>query len=72
MNDNSLNNENLLKKLEENIKLIEELENQRDFNNTLIQTNPAFFVAIQSNGKLLMMNNTMLKALGYKIGRAHV
>ena len=65
MNDNSLNNENLLKKLEENIKLIEELENQRDFNNTLIQTNPAFFVAIQSNGKLLMMNNTMLKALGY-------
>lgn len=58
-------NEDLLQKLEENIKLIDELESQRDFNNTLIQTTPAFFVAIQSNGKLLMMNNTMLKALGY-------
>ena len=58
-------NNRLLQQLEENIKLIEELENQRDFNITLIQSTSVFFVAIEANGKLLMMNDPMLKALGY-------
>ncbi|MCH7827702.1 MAG: PAS domain S-box protein, partial [Bacteroidetes bacterium] len=58
-------NNRLLQQLEENIKLIEELESQRDFNNTLIQSTSVFFVAIEANGKLLMMNDPMLKALGY-------
>ena len=58
-------NNRLLQQLEENIKLIEELESQRHFNNTLIQSTSVFFVAIEANGKLLMMNDPMLKALGY-------
>ncbi|MCH8171534.1 MAG: PAS domain S-box protein, partial [Bacteroidetes bacterium] len=58
-------NNRLLQQLEENIKLIEELESQRDFNNTLIQSTSVFFVAIEANGKLLMMNDPILKALGY-------
>jgi len=43
----------------------EELRKERDFNKTLIQTSPVFFVAINADGKTLMMNNTMLKTLGY-------
>jgi len=58
-------NNRLLRQIEENIKLIDELKSQRDFNNILIQSSPAFFVAIDSNGKLLMMNRSMLNALGY-------
>lgn len=58
-------NENLLQKLEENIKLIDELKSQRDFINKLIQTTPAFFTAIKADGTVKMMNNSMLNALGY-------
>jgi len=43
----------------------EELRKERDFNNTLIQTSPVFFVAINAEGKTLMMNEVMLKTLGY-------
>ncbi|PJA99853.1 MAG: hypothetical protein CO128_02160 [Ignavibacteriales bacterium CG_4_9_14_3_um_filter_30_11] len=58
-------NQKLLQKLEENIKLIEELKSQRDFNNTLIHSSPAFFTVIKADGKVMMMNNSMLNALGY-------
>ena len=43
----------------------EELRKERDFNKILIQTSPVFFVAINAYGKTLMMNETMLKNLGY-------
>jgi PAS domain S-box-containing protein/putative nucleotidyltransferase with HDIG domain len=43
----------------------EELRKERDFNKTLIQTSPVFFVAINAEGKTLMVNSTMLKTLGY-------
>ncbi|MCK4241316.1 MAG: PAS domain S-box protein, partial [Candidatus Atribacteria bacterium] len=43
----------------------EELRKERDFNKTLIQASPAFFVAISAEGKTLMINETMLKTLGY-------
>ncbi len=42
-----------------------ELCKERDFINTLLQSSPAFFVAINSEGKTLMMNQAMLDALGY-------
>lgn len=45
----------------------EELRKERDFNKTLIQTSPVFFVAISAEGKTLMMNEMMLHALGYTI-----
>ena len=38
---------------------------QKDFNEMLIQNCPAFFVAISSSGKIIMMNKSMLNALGY-------
>jgi len=42
------------------------LNKERDFSNTLIQSSPIFFVAINAEGKTMMMNQVMLKALGYK------
>jgi len=41
------------------------LMKERDFSKVLIQTSPVFFVAISVQGKVLMMNQTMLEALGY-------
>jgi len=43
----------------------EELRKERDFNKTITQTSPVFFVAINAKGKTLMMNETMLKTLRY-------
>jgi PAS domain S-box-containing protein len=43
----------------------EALQKERDFTNTLVQTSPAFFVAIDGNGMTRMMNEAMLSALGY-------
>ncbi len=57
---------------EELEQIINELENEvarlREksvFENELFQTNPAFIVAIDSEGKAVMMNNAMLDATGY-------
>ena len=44
-----------------------ELCQQRDFNTTIVQTSPAFFVAINPNGTVRMMNPAMLKALDYTL-----
>jgi two-component system cell cycle sensor histidine kinase/response regulator CckA len=43
----------------------EDLRKERDFNKTLIQASPTFFVAIGADGKTLIMNDAMLRALGY-------
>lgn len=43
----------------------EQLRRERDFNKTLIQASPAFFVAIDADGKTILMNEAMLCALGY-------
>jgi len=43
------------------------LRSERDFNKTLIEASPAFFVAIDPDGKTLMMNEAMLQALGYTL-----
>ncbi len=42
------------------------LRKERDFSTALIQTSPAFIVLIGMDGKVMMMNNSMLAALGYK------
>ncbi len=47
-------------------KLMEEaLRKEKEFNANLIKTSPAFFVAIASDGRTLLMNEAMLKATGY-------
>ncbi len=43
----------------------EALRKEKEFNATLIQTSPAFFVAVAPDGRTLLMNDAMLKALGY-------
>jgi two-component system, cell cycle sensor histidine kinase and response regulator CckA len=43
----------------------EALRRERDFSDTLVQASPAYFVAITGDGKVLMMNQAMLSALGY-------
>ncbi|MBF0552888.1 MAG: PAS domain S-box protein, partial [Deltaproteobacteria bacterium] len=43
----------------------QELRQERDFIKSLIQTSPAFFAAASASGKILLLNNAMLKALGY-------
>lgn len=45
--------------------LKEKFSRQRDLASNLIQTLPSFFVAIDADGKTLMMNESMLQALGY-------
>jgi len=42
-----------------------QLMKEKEFNKTIIQASPAFIVAINDNGKLLIMNKSMLNALGY-------
>ena len=45
----------------------EVLQQERDFSRTIIQTSPTFFVAIGSDGKTIMMNDSMLQTLGYTL-----
>ena len=45
----------------------EEFRQVKDFNETLIQASPAFFVAFNPEGKTIMMNEAMLQALGYSL-----
>ncbi len=46
-------------------RMQEALQKEKEFNATIVQTSPAFFVAIDSEGQTLLMNDAMLKALGY-------
>ena len=41
------------------------LRKEKEFTSTLVEAYPAFFVAIDPDGKTLMMNKAMLEALGY-------
>ena len=41
------------------------IRDEMEFNRTLLQTSPAFFVALSAEGKTLLMNQSMLDALGY-------
>ena len=43
------------------------LREEMEFNKTLLQASPAFFVAMDSEGKVILMNQSMLDALGYTI-----
>ncbi len=48
-------------------QLEEQLRQERDFSKTLIETSSAFFVAIDARGKIIMMNQGCLNALGYTL-----
>ncbi len=56
-----------LEKIESEQKLVEEkLYEEMAFNQTLLQAAPVFFVAINPEGKTIMINGMMLQSLGYK------
>ena len=46
-------------------RMQEALRKEKEFNATLVQTSPAFFVAIDAEGRTLLMNDAMLRSLGY-------
>jgi PAS domain S-box-containing protein len=48
-------------------KVLEALHKERNFNRTVVQASPTFFVAISAEGKTLTMNDAMLEALGYRL-----
>ncbi|MEG5031825.1 PAS domain S-box protein [Microcoleus sp. AT3-D2] len=41
------------------------IRQERDFNLKIIENSPIFFVAIDSEGKILLANNSMLESVGY-------
>jgi two-component system cell cycle sensor histidine kinase/response regulator CckA len=43
----------------------EQLEKERDFINTLIQTSPAFYAAVDGKARILLVNQTLLGSAGY-------
>ncbi|MHB8111352.1 MAG: PAS domain-containing protein, partial [Syntrophorhabdaceae bacterium] len=49
-------------------KLMEQaLLKETEFNSTLVESSPAFFVAINADGTIRLMNDAMLRALGYTL-----
>ena len=60
-------NEQLKSAIAGSERRLEELRQERDFSKTLIETSSAFFVAINPDGKTIMMNQGFLKALGYTL-----
>ena len=51
-------------------RIEETLRRERDFSTTLVESSPAFVVAIDGNGKVRLMNDSMLRALGYTLEEA--
>lgn len=57
----------LLRDITARVRAEEALRQERDFSRTLVEASPAFFIAINPEGKVLMMNEAMLTALGYTL-----
>ena len=57
--------EKLEKEIEERKEVEKKLLKEKAFSTTLIQASPVFFVAIDEDGKIIMMNNSMHTALCY-------
>ncbi len=57
----------LLRDITDRVRAEEALRQERDFSRTLVEASPAFFAAISAEGKVLMMNEAMLAALGYTL-----
>jgi len=48
-------------------KIEEELRKAQTFSNTLIQASPVFFIALSPEGRIILINETMLKATEYAL-----
>jgi len=49
----------------EQVRAQEMFLKEKKFNETIVQSSPTFFVAIDGQGRTMMMNKAMLEALGY-------
>ncbi len=56
---------NIVRDITDRKRAAEELRKEKEFSQTLVQSSPIFFVAISPTGKTIMMNDTLLQALGY-------
>jgi PAS domain S-box-containing protein len=56
----------IVRDISERKKADSTIQREHDFNMTLIETSPAFLVVISGDGKIIMMNRSMLSALGYR------
>ncbi|MRR14524.1 PAS domain S-box protein, partial [archaeon] len=56
----------IIRNITETVISEEKLRKERDFTNTLVQSSPAFFVAVNTEGNVMMMNKALLNALGYQ------
>jgi diguanylate cyclase (GGDEF)-like protein/PAS domain S-box-containing protein len=54
----------LMRDVTEVRRAAQELQEERDFSTSLVQASPAFFVAVAPEGRILMMNEAMTRALG--------
>ncbi|NET90314.1 MAG: EAL domain-containing protein [Kamptonema sp. SIO1D9] len=53
--------------IKERLKVTAALRKERDFTKTLFEANPAFFVALDAKGKVILMNPAILNALEYTL-----
>ncbi|RPJ50668.1 MAG: PAS domain S-box protein, partial [Methanobacteriota archaeon] len=59
-------NEQLQREINDRKRVEEELSKERDFSSNLVRGSPAFFVALNPDRGVIMMNDSMLNALGYQ------
>ena len=52
-------------------QLEEELRHEKDFSKTLIETSSAFFVAVDADGRTIVMNQAFLDAVGYTFNEVY-
>ena len=57
----------VMEDITQRIQTEHELKKERNFINTLVQASPAYFVAINKEGKVIMKNKAMLQILDYKL-----
>ncbi len=76
MNEEKRSIEELIKELAKSQQQTSELKEEIDFTMKMINTSPTYIVTINPDGKTLLMNETMLKKLGYTtaevVGRDYV
>ena len=73
MSDKSKTKAQLIMELNELRKRVTGLEElvtysspiSQDINQTIIDASPAFFMIVDADGKVMMMNKSMLKGIGY-------
>ena len=56
-----------IRDINERIHMEEVLRRERDLSTVMVESSPAFFVAIDFDGKVRLMNDSMLHALGYTL-----